>query len=107
MDVGILPALGTDSFASNSEINMWCEMQILAEGYPLLTDDKILAMATLGGAKALNYDSDFGSLCPGKAAKFIHVSSLALQKCNNENELKKELVSGGRPLEISWVDTVH
>jgi len=107
VDVGILPALGTDSFASNREINIWREMKILAEEYPLLTEDKILAMATLGGARALNYDDDFGSLCSGKIAKFIHVSSQTLQECRTEKELKKELVSGGRPLDISWVDTVH
>ena len=64
-------------------------------------------MATLGGARALNYDFEFGSLSRGKIAKFIHVSSPALCKCSNAKELEKELVSGGRPTDISWVDTVH
>ncbi len=104
---GILPALGTDSFASNREIDLWREMAILSEQHPQISADTILAMATLGGASALHCSADYGSLSSGKSAHFFHAASPALRNCNNVKELERELVSGGRPSEISWVDTVH
>lgn len=107
LTAGILPALGTDSFASNREIDLWREMKILSEQHPQIPAKTILAMATLGGANALHHSSEYGSLSLGKSAHFIHASTPALRKCNNAKELERELVSGGRPAEISWVDTVH
>lgn len=69
---GILPALGTDSSASNPELSLWREMRLLAET-PGLKPETIFAMATLGGAAALGLDRDFGSLAVGKSADMILV----------------------------------
>ena len=103
--LGLLPALGSDSPASNNAIDIWREMQLLAKNYSNLEHSTILAMATIGGAKALGYDADFGSLAVGKKAKFIHVSSAALRDCCDGKKLIQELVSGGKPTEVSWVST--
>ncbi len=53
LDHGILPALGTDSLASNPELSLWREMQILSQQQPDVDPADIFAMATLGGAEAL------------------------------------------------------
>jgi cytosine/adenosine deaminase-related metal-dependent hydrolase len=68
---GILPAIGTDSLASNPELSLWREMRLLAEDHPDLAPADILRMATLGGAAALGLDSRLGSLEPGKEAAII------------------------------------
>jgi cytosine/adenosine deaminase-related metal-dependent hydrolase len=107
VELGIMPALGTDSPASNHTIDMWREMQILTKGHPNLDSSTILAMATIGGAKALRHDSFLGSITTGKKAKFIHVSSANLKCCRDAEQLVKELVSGGKPTEIKWVSTDH
>lgn len=101
--LGLLPALGSDSPASNQVIDIWREMQVLLKNHANLEPSTVLAMATLGGAKALGHDADFGCLSVGKKAKFIHVSSASLLRCNDENQLIKELVLGGKPTEIEWV----
>ncbi|MFH0784783.1 MAG: amidohydrolase family protein [Pseudomonadota bacterium] len=102
---GILPSLGTDSLASNESINLWREMQLLAEDHPQVTYELILAMATLGGAQALHRDEDFGSLVPGKRSQILHVSSPALSCCRDKSRVIQELVTGGQPSEIAWAST--
>ena len=100
---GLLPALGTDSPASNEKIDLWREMQLVAEDHPLLRRESILAMATLGGAKALCRENELGSLSVGKKARILHVSSANLMRCRQAGQVVDELVTGGRPRLISWV----
>lgn len=103
VQAGILPALGTDSFASNPAIDMWREMQLVAGDHPDLSAELILAMATLGGARALHAEQECGSIEPGRRGRFLHVSSPALLRCRTAASLIRALVTGGRPVEISWV----
>ena len=98
-----IPALGTDSPASNQVTDIWREMQLMVKNYEDLKYPDILAMATMGGANALQQDGDFGCLSVGKKARFIHVSSTSLVRCGDVDQLLKELVSGGRPSDIEWV----
>lgn len=105
--LGLQPALGTDSPASNESIDMWREMQILTTNHPTLAYADVLAMATTGGAAALGFEREFGSLAVGKSAKFIHVSSANLKYCNDIFSVIKELVLGGKPTEIKWVLADH
>ncbi len=107
LTAGILPAIGTDSPASNSETDLWREMQLLAVEHPEVERQSILAMATTGGAEALHRDEDYGSLAPGKNAKILHVSSPVLTRLRESEQLIEELVNGGRPVDISWVADCH
>ncbi len=104
---GIIPALGTDSPASNSTIDLWHEMQLLAAEHSQVTHESILAMATLGGAQAFRRADDYGSLTPGRMSQILRVSSPALTRCNDMRRIVQELVTGGRPSEISWISTHH
>ncbi len=77
---GVNVALGTDSAASNNDLNLFGEMQTAALLAKLGTGDasalpaaQALAMATLGGARALGLDDQIGSLEPGKLADMIAV----------------------------------
>ena len=73
LEHGILPALGTDSLASNPEVSIWREMQLLSEDHPEIDHHAILAMATQGGALALGVANDYGTLSPGKKADILAV----------------------------------
>ncbi len=93
---GILPALGTDSRASNPSLDLWREMRLLADDHPRVEPQVILAMATLGGAKALQREADYGSLTPGRRSLILEVDSVELKDCRNVEAVHVELVNGGR-----------
>lgn len=75
LEAGINVALGTDGAASNNDLDLMGEMRTaallakaVAQDASALPAAKALAMATLGGARALGIDDMVGSLCPGKWA---------------------------------------
>lgn len=72
---GINMCVGTDSLASNDDLNLWNEMTDLKSKHPSLSSSTILKMATFGGAKALGLDRRIGSLDTGMEAAMIGVSS--------------------------------
>lgn len=77
---GVNVALGTDSAASNNDLNLFGEMQAAALLAKLHSQDAsalpaadILAMATINGARALGMEDRIGSLEVGKQADLIAV----------------------------------
>lgn len=65
---GVLLCLGTDSLASNWDLDMRREMIAARDGYGL-SPQAVLRMATVNGAHALGLPH-LGSLTPGKAGRF-------------------------------------
>ncbi len=100
---GLLPALGTDSIASNETLDLWREMGILRADHPGIDPGKILEMATLGGAVALQCADDFGSLSPGRKAVLLEVHPQRLGRVVSESELVDILTLNGRPQMVSWI----
>jgi 5-methylthioadenosine/S-adenosylhomocysteine deaminase len=75
---GISVGLGTDSSASNNDIDMFGEMNSAAKLHKVNTLDPtvmpaetVLEMATMGGARVLGAENKIGSLEPGKKADLI------------------------------------
>lgn len=97
---GILPALGTDSLASNPALNLWEEMRILRQDHPGLAPAAVLAMATRGGAEALGAEREIGVLAPGTGAHFLQVSMPEVAT----DEIIEYLTTAGAAVEISWVE---
>jgi aminodeoxyfutalosine deaminase len=58
--------LGTDSYSSNWQLSIAKEIQALVKAAPNLSLDYALQMATLNGAKALQWDDELGSFEKGK-----------------------------------------
>jgi 5-methylthioadenosine/S-adenosylhomocysteine deaminase len=80
LELGLNVGIGTDGPASNNDLDMWEEMRLaalLAKGVTAnptaLPARQALAMATIGGARALHIDELVGSLEPGKRADVIVV----------------------------------
>jgi cytosine/adenosine deaminase-related metal-dependent hydrolase len=65
---GVNLALGTDSLAGNWDLNLFGEMLWLQQNFPAYSGEMWLRLGTLGGARALGRDHDFGSLAVGKKA---------------------------------------
>lgn len=75
---GVPLALGTDSLASNDSLSLWDEMRFLRETEPdAFSVEELLAMATLGSARALGLDREVGTLEAGKRGDFLIFSGCA------------------------------
>jgi len=86
LEHGVNVALGTDSAASNNNLNMLAEMRsaaLLAKNHTAdptaLPAWQALRMATINGARALGLEQQLGSLEFGKAADLIAVDMNRLQ----------------------------
>lgn len=99
---GLLPALGTDSAASNPEISIWREMQILAVDHPEVDPYDILKMATLGGAAALGIEREYGVLGPGRPGRFLAVT-VPEDIIHGKQEICAALVHGGSGTQPQWI----
>lgn len=80
-NLGLNVALGTDSVASNNDLNMLNEMRtatflakVMRQDPVCLNVNETLAMASINGAKALGIDQVVGTLKAGKAADFIAIN---------------------------------
>lgn len=65
---GVRVALGTDSLASNPDLDLLAEARFLHRHFPEVPGVVLLRMATLWGAEALGWGNETGSLEPGKSA---------------------------------------
>ena len=75
LELGLNVGVGTDGPASNNDLDMWEEVRLAALLAKGVTSDptalparQALALATIGGARALHLDEAIGSLEPGKRA---------------------------------------
>ena len=79
-------ALGTDSLASNPDLDILAEARFLRRHYPEVEPAAILHMLTLSGAEALGFDGITGSLTVGKSADLV-VLPVADQSRNDPHDL--------------------
>ncbi len=71
---GINTCLGTDSIASNHDLDMWKELEYLFKNIQIsLSAFEALSLVTRNSARALNIDDSYGSLEKGKRAVFATV----------------------------------
>jgi len=80
LKAGVRVGLGTDGAASNHDLSVWEEIDTAAKLHKLITMDptavppqQALAMATIGGARAIHQEKEVGSLEAGKRADVIVV----------------------------------
>ncbi|WP_226646685.1 amidohydrolase family protein [Mesobacillus subterraneus] len=82
LEKGVTVSLGTDSVASNNNLDLFEELKAaatvhkgLAQDATVITAQQALRMATINGAEALWLEEQIGSLEAGKDADFIVVNS--------------------------------
>jgi cytosine/adenosine deaminase-related metal-dependent hydrolase len=99
---GILPALGTDSKASNALLSIWREMRLLREDQPELSPETVFSMATRGGAEAWGIDSELGTLEPGKHARILKV--YCQSNINSSEDILEYMTTAGESVHVEWVE---
>lgn len=72
--LGLVTALGTDSLASNTDLNLFAEAAYVLDHYPDVSPEAALLMITLGGARALGQERHFGAIQPEKRINLLAVS---------------------------------
>lgn len=73
MERGLPICLGTDSLASNHQLSIWSEVQLLQKHFPEIALEVLLRWATFNGALALNMESIVGSFEPGKKPGVVNI----------------------------------
>ena len=80
LNAGIAVGLGTDGAASNNDLNLWEEMdtaaklhKVFSKDPKVLTAEQAFEMATIRGARALNLETQIGSIEIGKRADIVLV----------------------------------
>jgi cytosine/adenosine deaminase-related metal-dependent hydrolase len=68
---GVRVALGTDSLASNPDLDVLAEARFVRARYPQVSGSAVLRMATLSGAEALGWAAETGNLTAGKSADLV------------------------------------
>jgi cytosine/adenosine deaminase-related metal-dependent hydrolase len=95
---GVNITLGTDSRASNPDLNILAELRAVARGPAAIAPADILRMATINAAVALGRDSELGTLEPGKLANLT-----AVQLPATEGDPDECLFASDGPAAASWV----
>ena len=72
---GVVVALGTDSRATNPDLNLLAEMQHVGQAHPTIDPDLIVQMGTRHGAQALGLATLCGTIEPGKRADLVTICS--------------------------------
>ena len=111
LEQGVNVALGTDSAASNNDLNLFGEMQTAALLAKLHSADATalpaadaLAMATINGARAIGLEDRIGSLEVGKQADLIAVDLRGPETQPLYNPLSQLVYAcNGSQVSHSWI----
>ncbi len=71
IDSGISICLGTDSLASNDDLDLWNEARAFRRMEPSVSSSEVLQCMTLNGASALGWSDKIGSIEGGKENRSI------------------------------------
>jgi cytosine/adenosine deaminase-related metal-dependent hydrolase len=83
---GVRVGLGTDSRASNPDLNLLEEMRLVARRFAAMSPADVLKLGTIDGATAMGCEQDCGSLMLGKFAN-LAVVKLPDREAKDPHEL--------------------
>jgi len=104
LDAGVVVGLGSDSLASNDRLDILGEgrLAVLLQNVRLdrpdaLTPADAVALATIGGARALGLETRIGTLEPGKDADLAAFSLAAVRQTAIEDPWEAALAAAATP----------
>jgi cytosine/adenosine deaminase-related metal-dependent hydrolase len=83
--------IGTDSLASNHQLNILEELKTLAKNFPGISTEILLSCATLNGAKALQMQKNLGSFKPGKQPGIVLIENISGDKLTPDSNSRRLL----------------
>lgn len=95
---GLRVAIGTDSLASVPDLNLFSELAELRRLAPDIPAHQLLESATLQGARALGWETEFGTIEPGRSAALIAVTVPV-----KTADVEEYLVGGIEPEQVRWI----
>ena len=93
--LGFNICLGTDSLASNENLNLFAEMRAFQRSEPERSPEKIFEMITVNPASALRQQNTLGRIRPGFRADLIAIP------CGEDRDLFGEIVAFDG--EVNWM----
>ncbi len=96
---GVTLGLGTDSAASNDDLDMRSEMKALRCEHPDVPPKETWQMATMGSAKALGLAHQVGSIAPGFRADLVLFETHAA----SPDQIMEELTLGMPPVDAVFL----
>ena len=96
---GLRVAIGTDSLASVSDLNLFNELIEVRRLAPKVSARDILTSATLTGASALGRAETYGSIEPQKRGALIGVALLG-----HTSDVEEYLLSGIESKQVVWLE---
>jgi cytosine/adenosine deaminase-related metal-dependent hydrolase len=88
---GIPMVLGTDSLASNHQLDLLAEMKTLQQHFPRLETTTLLRWATLNGAKALGLEASLGRFAKGTRPGVISVANTDGERLTKNSTVQRLL----------------
>ena len=90
---GVKTCIGTDSYASNTELSILSELKEIAKNFPQISFERLIESACLNGATALNINDRYGSIEVGKNPGINLISNFDFENmCLTEESKIKVLV---------------
>jgi cytosine/adenosine deaminase-related metal-dependent hydrolase len=103
LEMGIVTALGTDSLASNTDLDLFQEAAFTLDRYPAVAPEAVLAMITLGGALAIGQARSFGAIEAGKSSRMLSVG--LPETAPSRNDLVETILLQGKRGAWKWVSS--
>ncbi|NPA67438.1 MAG: amidohydrolase family protein [Chlorobi bacterium] len=90
---GVKTCIGTDSYASNTELSVLSEIKAISRNFPEINFSDIIKSATLNGAKALKIDDIYGSIEPGKTPGINLITNFDFENMRPKPESKIKVLA--------------
>jgi len=83
--------IGTDSLASNHQLNILEELKTISKNFPNIPIETLLQWATINGAKALQMENELGSFEKGKHPGVVLIENITDKKLTQNSVAKRVL----------------
>ena len=95
----VIICLGTDSLASNKDLNLFKEMAYLLDK-GVFSSEELLKMGTFHGSLALGKGYLFGTIAPNAYSKLLFA------EISNDKDLAESVIRAGVEEKIRWIENV-
>jgi cytosine/adenosine deaminase-related metal-dependent hydrolase len=101
LSLDIRCALGTDSLASNTDLNLFAEAAFTLDSHPSIDPQRVIEMITINPACALGRKGDLGSIEPGAGSDIL---ALVVPSGVGQSNLVEALVQSGKEGTWTWIN---